>query len=703
MLSPSSKNKNPKIDIPVKTRSTAQGFLIDGFAKKAKLAGNINIKRKFAIIRYWPGQPAAEHESVERYKLAAQQIGIEVIEVDKNGYVLEGMKRKLMPDEVDFALNLHFETQKRFDCFSISALWNPMRFYHDWGYTNYINNQFSHDGYFTCGSQPIDSLLKLELPEGNYFQTVVNHTLTGPLYKPELRDDRVAFYAGINWEKITQQKGRFEDILSELDKKESIHICGPEKVQGINVWEGYKGYKGEVPFDGTSIIKSIHEAGICLVLSSDAHVESEIMSSRLFECAASGSVAIANNNRFIEKYFPNAVNTFDSSAKDAPKQVLDLINDINTRKEHYLEQANLLQNMFIEKYLLQDQLYTLYENLISYKASLNQYTLSTTNTIGLVVIDDDINQGLFEKLVQSLANQTYKHFNVYIIEGHKKGIDINYAELIAQKFGITLKFTNINVKIGKKLKNLGMLIGEVFEKIPEDNIIILRGYEELYSDGLARINRSITQKPNADVHLLSYNVKHYDGINGIVNNEFFYDYKRSTHNTQKEINSLSSIVFTRKFIKNNEFTYFMSFEFIKNIITPLLFNINYVEGPAFDVDLKYLESKAFEKEDLVYNTTHQEYILSKFLHSMHSKFVPFEDGIKLSAMIAKTAPTYETAGLVIQQVIREGGVSAETITNWTPGDKRKLAVELVKALPIPAPIFKMMRGMVRVYMKLRHR
>src|SRR5207237_1386987 len=101
--------------------------------------------------------------------------------------------------------------------------------------------------------------------------------LSDPIFKPAL-GDRKLFYAGINWERISKKAGRHGELLKILDKTGDLRIYGPKIFKGVDVWAGYKSYMCPVPFDGTSIIRLINKAGICLCLSSAAHQESELMS-----------------------------------------------------------------------------------------------------------------------------------------------------------------------------------------------------------------------------------------------------------------------------------------------------------------------------------------------------------------------------------------------------------------------------------------
>ena len=75
---------------------------------------------------------------------------------------------------------------------------------------------------------------------------------------PQLRMNTKLMPCGINWEKLTGKKGRFDELLKKLDENNLISIYGPEIFHGIRPWEGYRNYKGEIPFD-----RDLNDKGNC--------------------------------------------------------------------------------------------------------------------------------------------------------------------------------------------------------------------------------------------------------------------------------------------------------------------------------------------------------------------------------------------------------------------------------------------------------
>src|SRR5208282_5874403 len=179
------------------------------------------------------------------------------------------------------------------------------------------------------------------------------HSLSEPIHEPTLGDRKI-FYCGINWERLGRKKGRHQDLLDRLDPTGNLRIFGPRVFQGVNVWEGYKSYEGSIPFDGVSLLKEINRAGIALVLSSDAHKESELMSNRLFESLAGGAFIICDENPFAKRFFGDCLLYFDASlpTEKAFAAIMEHVQWIKSNSEDALKMARRAQAIFLEKFSL---------------------------------------------------------------------------------------------------------------------------------------------------------------------------------------------------------------------------------------------------------------------------------------------------------------------------------------------------------------
>lgn len=341
------------------------------------------LHNRFAIIKLWD-TICAEDENIQRFIETSADLGIECVPVD-NRYRYLSDKTKVATDEnFDFVLHLHFDSIKINNLFSFVTLWNPTQFYHDWSYPHYSQQIFSHNDFLTSRSKGAEDHLARLMYKDNFHLPPFFELFPSSseyIYPPENRTDRRLHYCGINWEKASGRKSRHDTLLKELDKKGKVDIYGPEKLGKIQVWEGYECYKGELPFDGHSMIESISKAGVSLVLSSPAHIESELMSNRLFEALAAGANVIADENSFVKKYMGDTALYIDKDA--SPEEVLIQVEAhldwLNANPEKAYKMAVEGQNIFHEKFNLKNKIKYLYENFEKRKQDLqNRFALTSS-------------------------------------------------------------------------------------------------------------------------------------------------------------------------------------------------------------------------------------------------------------------------------------------------------------------------------------
>jgi hypothetical protein len=115
------------------------------------------LHRKFAVIKLWPELTVAVDEWIARLRITARSLGLECLMVDSFARLIDPPHTQLTAEDLDFVLSLHLETPKRDDIFSFVALWNPLQFFHDWGYRGYSRNLLTHDDSLSCSS-PWDRL-----------------------------------------------------------------------------------------------------------------------------------------------------------------------------------------------------------------------------------------------------------------------------------------------------------------------------------------------------------------------------------------------------------------------------------------------------------------------------------------------------------------------------------------------------------------
>jgi len=334
---------------------------------------NHPFKKCLVFYHSWPTINNGEAECLKRLQNACNKIDINFIIIDNNGtiinvnHLLYGLNiMNIDKKYIDAIISLHWESPKNTDFFTVYFLWNPIEYYDSVS----IDRLKNYDAYVSCYSSSIDKITKLITNNKNIIANV-NHSLSEPLLEHDQKDYK-CFYIGINWELCTKKPTRYSTLLKALDQIDLINIYGPRRFLGINIWEGYKNYIDEIPFDGVSIIYEIAKSGICLVLSSEEHKNSQICSSRLFEGLAANVPLICDDNLFIKRNFKDNVfyiDTFDENL--AFNQIKTHIDFIKSNPDIVKKKLENCRNIFLEKFLLDKQLNILIDKIREEKERLN--------------------------------------------------------------------------------------------------------------------------------------------------------------------------------------------------------------------------------------------------------------------------------------------------------------------------------------------
>lgn len=335
---------------------------------------NSKFKTHIAVYDTWPDTNNAEKEVLYRIVHACNMISVGVIVINNAGTIihlnnspinnpnlkmLTDIHLNQIPKEyISFVLSLHYTSPKTTLHYTLHALWNPFNFIVD---PAHIQNLKTFDGYLSCYSDPIDN--QINKYASSKIVGKLNHTLSYPILNvSDFRNDITCFYIGINWEQLSNtfpSRQLVLDLLKKLDN--NVYIYGPRMVSNVNVWKNWNQYKGEIPFDGVSIINVIKKCGACLVLSSPSHVKFEISSNRLFEGLAAGVPLICDNHPFIKKWFGDNVFYIDINDPTCHEQVLRhiaFIKDPNNTNVviHKLQEC---RNVFLTNFMMHHQLETI--------------------------------------------------------------------------------------------------------------------------------------------------------------------------------------------------------------------------------------------------------------------------------------------------------------------------------------------------------
>jgi len=329
----------------------------------AKYLNDNNYNGCLAFYDTWPEINNAEKECLMRFENACKEINILCLIINNDGIVLNNnFNNKININNIDkkyinAVISLHWGSPKNTIHYTICFLWNPIEFYDK----DSINILLNYDAYVSCYSPILDKFVNL-LTDKKIIG-YVNHSLSSPILNYDFTSFK-CFYIGINWELCSNKPTRYSKLLKLLDSNNLINIYGPKKFLGINIWEGYKSYSGEINFDGISIIHEINKSGICLVLSSESHKNSHICSNRLFEGLAAGVPLICDNNPFIKKYFSDNVFYIDGVDEELSyNQIINHIDFIKNNRNIVTNKILECRKIFLDKFLLTKQLNELINNI----------------------------------------------------------------------------------------------------------------------------------------------------------------------------------------------------------------------------------------------------------------------------------------------------------------------------------------------------
>ena len=469
---------------------------------------------RFAVVKLWPEIKTAEDECIARIKRSAEYLNIICNEVYADGSFLDGPDGKVSSENVDFVLHLHFDTPKNYDAFSFAALWNPIDFYHEWGYHRTSRNLLSHDDFISCNSDAADDHLRRLIRNGDahlppYFH--LHHSLPDIVYPPSIGDGKL-FYVGINWEAINGGVSRHQEVLKQLDKTGELRIYGPKLFQGFNVWKGYDSYVKEIPFDGISMIDEIAKAGIALVLSSKAHKNSEMMSSRLFEGIAAGALVICDENPFAKKFFGDCLLYIDTRA--SPESISDaILSHLDWAHKNHNEALGKIrkaQEIFRQKFTMIGSIKEIYLGLTERKNRLSELCNPQQEggelTVGAYFLMPDYSEKVLIEHIYSILCQSYSSFSPTIVVDtvdarmHKdrikkllKNLPIK-IELMAVNF-----YASTTDKVARYKSPLGSVVLKLLKSIQRvDAFLVVKDNESLISNHISVLAGALKRSPDTD-------------------------------------------------------------------------------------------------------------------------------------------------------------------------------------------------------------
>lgn len=315
---------------------------------------------KIAFMDVFEQGNNAEEEITKRLKYCFEKQGHQLYIINQYGYVLTDCADKgkhIENTDIDafYTFNHFNNTPVLPDKCGVFFHWSPAGFVGIEQFGKYISNMYAFDDVFGGYESPV---CRFDALNAGYSQPSMLHIGSsvpeGFSLPAKPMKERKLFYVGINLEKKIGTQ-RFGNLLKYLDEQNAVSLYGPNEVFGIKgCWDGYKNYKGPIPFDGKSIIQEISKAGIVLALNSPAHNAVGTVSNRTYEAAASGAVIISDDNPYVHKYFGDSVFYVDihQPEEKTTQQIIKIIDWCNKNPEKAYQKALQAQQVFLKELTL---------------------------------------------------------------------------------------------------------------------------------------------------------------------------------------------------------------------------------------------------------------------------------------------------------------------------------------------------------------
>ena len=313
----------------------------------------------FSYIVPWPDQLSAEQEFGFRLVKTAEQLGhkCSLITLDEIKRIAPSNRPNILGE---FIFVPHFTIPAIDGILNIGLLWNSPSATHKYEFG--LLNTLSWDLFVSGGSSIVDE----------YFQEIFPHKIIGEIF-PSTSSIKLTsnsnqtnkmFYAGMNWERITGEPTRHGNLLTMLDRMNLIDIYGPKKLKGVEVWKDFNNYKGEIPLDGESVVKTANEYGTSLVLVNPDHQNWEMPSMRYSEAFEARNILIVNEAEILN--FMNEL-VFQIPADMSLEQQISFIGKslkwVRENPENAKERADEAARKWFDKYALKSQLERVIESI----------------------------------------------------------------------------------------------------------------------------------------------------------------------------------------------------------------------------------------------------------------------------------------------------------------------------------------------------
>lgn len=320
-----------------------------------------SINPRIVLLSQWPNAKNGEYELIEKLR----QTGYKIAVVDFLGFDVNTGKcinDAALSDEYDFAISFHYFTPKFLNIPTFLWVANPLEFMHllPEYRGDIIHHLRAYDDYLYNGSDLLKDHIKQVVGSEwqdtglQFFASCSRTALLEPRLNTHQKNEtsEKIFYCGINWERGADRNvGRAQGLLDILQERQAADFYGPRELVGVNTWEGFSSYRGEIPFDGVSMSHTMRDYGAVLAVSSPAHLKSRTSSSRVFEGFAAGVPVISDENPHVKHLFGDLVYYFKGATEqERAESILSAMDRIRSNPSDAVERVRKAQAKITETY-----------------------------------------------------------------------------------------------------------------------------------------------------------------------------------------------------------------------------------------------------------------------------------------------------------------------------------------------------------------
>jgi len=452
---------------------------------------------KIALLNAFPNlSHSPEREFIQRSLVVLNKSGHQAIEVITSDDILQF--------DPDFVLVTHEFVAKLTHHFTVGLLWSPTQFYKEdiarmrairsWDLAVPINDttrRFARDIHF-----PMRHLTAVS--DLNFYPSAPINDL--PIPDPSTFS---LAYVGAHWD-----GRRHNDLLQALAAVVDLHVYGPPKA-----WEHMPDqYRGPIPFDGDSVVRTLNRHGAVLAIHKTAHMEEDTPSMRVFESCAAKCLVFTDPMPSLTGIFGDTLHyvDLDRDPNAVARAIADTMSKYRSDPLLFLETIRRADSLFRARASLDRLLPALIEDVERRRAALRMSDAGSTEGFDVTVIVRCGSRPLsiIQRAVASLQSQTYKRIGILFAR---------YAEI--EGFGDWLRTlsnsgrflfaTDLPVR-GDGVRSVAMWAG--LRAIQTELFCMLDDDDELFPNHFSDLAGVLRKYPDVDVTYCGVIRQEEDGV-----------------------------------------------------------------------------------------------------------------------------------------------------------------------------------------------